>query len=46
MKYLNNYKLYSKINLTLHLDQLHSPHMPSVRTGVTWCTHGAYLVRA
>ena len=34
MEYLNNYKLYSKINLTLHLYQLHNLHMPSVRAVV------------
>ena len=28
MEYLNNYKLYSKINLTLHLHQLYSQHIP------------------
>ena len=46
MKYLNNYKLYSKIDLTLHMDQFHSPHISGVHTGVAWCTHCAYLVHA
>ena len=45
MEYLNNYKLYSKINLTLYLYQLHILHMPSVRAIMAWCAHSACLVR-
>ena len=46
MKYLNNYKLYSKINLTFHMHQLHSPPMPSASAVPAWPARGAYLVCA
>ena len=44
MGYLNNYKLHSKMNLTLYVHQLHNQHMPSVRIVLAWCASGACLV--
>ena len=44
MKYLNNYKLYSKINLTFHMHQLHSPPMPGASVVPTWPARGACLM--
>ena len=46
MEYLNNYKLYSKINLTLHLHQLHSQHILGVSDAhamLVWLIHGVRL---
>ena len=46
MGYLNNYKLYLKMTLTLYLHQLHNQHMPSVRMVRAWCLPGAQVVPA
>ena len=40
MEYLNKYKLNSKISLSLHLHQLHSPHKPGARAVPVWLAHG------
>ena len=44
MEYLNKYKLNSKIALSPHLHQLHSPYKPGACSVHVWLSRGARAV--
>ena len=44
MEYLTKYKLNSKISLSFHLHQFHSPHKPGACVVPIWYARGARWV--